>query len=86
MITVFDNWFSDYYSEIYSIFNYYPGTKIFREFRLNILTYKSELLSEITQKIFEKQILSKFDLLQAVSDFAERKRKFRKSARKPRYN
>lgn len=83
----FISWFSEYYSEIFNIFNYYPNTKIPREFKLNINTYYKELISEIYLKLKNQQIQNnKSEILFAVEEFADRKRRYRKSARKFRWS
>ena len=80
------SWFSRYYSEIVEIFTYYPGTYTKREFPLKISTYAGELQLEIYNKLKDGTIKDdKTEILKAVRDFAERKRRFRMSARRSRF-
>lgn len=80
------SWFSRYYSEIFAIFTYYPGTNTKREFPLNVSAYAGELQLEIYTKL-ENGVINnnKAEILKAVRDFAERKRRFRMSARRSRF-
>lgn len=74
-----NNWFSEYYSEISKIFLYDFKKDNFREFNIDLNKYAGELFLEINTKIQNKLIKNnKQEILEAVSQFVERKVRFRK--------
>lgn len=74
-----NNWFSEYYSEISKIFLYNFKKDNFREFNIDLNKYAGELFLEINTKIQNKLIKNnKQEILEAVSQFVERKVRFRK--------
>lgn len=74
-----NNWFSEYYSEISKIFLYDFKKDNFREFNIDLNKYAGELFLEINTKIQNKLIKNnKQEILEAVSQFVERKVRYRK--------
>lgn len=67
-------WFTQFYPEIEYLFDYLPGTKVPRSFKVDLYKYSGELIFHINNKLDSKKIAyKKSDILTEVVKFINRK-------------